>query len=327
MPNPDQARAPADTPDESRPTIGISSCLLGNEVRFDGGHKHSRYITSTLGEHLDFESWCPEVAIGLGTPRKPIHLISQHDTIRVVETGRPEHDVTGALHDYGREASATMGHLAGYIFKKDSPSCGMERVKVRSDGMPSRTGVGAFAEEVMAAHPTLPTEEEGRLMDAGLRTNFIGRVFTRHRWQQTTAGGLTAAKLVDFHTRHKFFVLAHNEAVYRQLGQIVAEAGRGDIQALGSSYFTLLMRGLRTLATPARHANVLMHIFGFFKDHLEAGDKAELLELIDQHRNRLVPLIVPITLINHYLRKFETPYIERQVYLEPHPRELLLMNS
>ena len=323
---PSQADAP-NAMSESRPKIGISGCLLGNEVRFDGGHKHNKYITATLGEHLDFVPYCPEEAIGLGTPRKPIHLTKLDDVIRVVEVGRPEHDVTDALQGYGRSASASMGGLAGYIFKKDSPSCGMERVKVRSRTVPARTGVGAFAAEVMAAHPALPAEEEGRLMDSGLRTNFIGRVFTRHRWQQTTAGGLTPAKLVDFHTQHKFFVLAHNEAVYRKLGQLVAQAGAGEIDTLGQRYFDLLMQGLRTLATPAKHTNALLHIMGFFKARLDTADKAELLGLIEQHRLGLVPLIVPITLINHYLRKYGSPYIERQVYLEPHPRELALLNA
>ena len=247
--------------------------------------------------------------------------------MRVVEVGTGR-DVTEALTTYGREQAASMGHLAGFIFKKSSPSCGMERVKVHRDGKPpDRVGTGLFAAEVISAHPNLPIEEEGRLQDAGLRANFISRVFTHHRWQLMCGEGLTPGRLVDFHSRHKFLVLAHNEAVYRQLGPLVASAGKEDHNAIASEYFGLLMQGLKTVATPARHANVLTHILGFFKGKLDAEDKAELLNLIEQQRLQQVPLIAPITLINHYLRKFNVPYISNQVYLAPHPGEVLLQGG
>ena len=307
-----------------KPKIGVSSCLLGNTVRYDGGHKHNRYITDTLGAHAHLVPWCPEVAIGLGTPRKPIRLERAQDKVRVIEVANPAHDVTGALKEYARAQAGNMGQLAGFIFKKNSPSCGMQRVKVYETGKrPAPVGTGAFAAEVMSAHPDLRVEEEGRLQDPGLRANFTTRLFTRHRWQLMCSQGLTPAGLVDFHTRHKFLVLAHNESVYRELGPLVARAGNQDRQAVAEAYFTRLMQGLKSHATPARHANVLEHILGFFKHKLATADKAELLDLIEQQRLGLVPLIAPITLIRHHLRKFEVPFLTSQVYLDPCPGELL----
>ena len=311
-----------------KPKVGVSSCLIGNTVRYDGGHKNNRYITGTLGNYIDLVAWCPEAAAGLGTPRKPIRLTRIGESIRVVEVGNPQKDVTDVLSAYARSQTGQMGDLAGFIFKKSSPSCGMERVKVyKQDGPPDPNGRGVFAREVMAAHPELPVEEEGRLQDSDLRSNFIGRVYTRHRWQQMCRSGLSPAALVAFHTQHKFFLLAHNEAVYRRLGPLIAQVGTENLAPTAGAYFSLLMEGLKTIATPARHANVLMHILGFFKNQLDARDKVELLDLIDQQRRGLVPLIVPITLINHYLRKFDVPYIAEQIYLAPTPSELLLLNS
>lgn len=308
------------------PRIGISSCLLGEEVRYDGGHKHSRYVTDTLGRHFDFVPWCPEVGIGLGTPRRPIRLVEVKDGTRVRDIEDPGIDVTDRLVEFGRKVAGRSAELSGYILKKDSPSCGMERVRVYADrdGPPERKGVGAFAGELMARLPNLPVEEEGRLMDPGLRENFIERVFTYHRWQRLVQDGLTAEGLIRFHTQHKFFVLAHSEPIYRELGRLVANAGVDDLESLAARYIGLLMRGLKRHATPAKNANVLMHIMGYFKDRLDSADKEELLALIDAHRRGLVPVIVPITLINHYLRRFPNEYIAGQVYLEPHPRELML---
>lgn len=310
------------------PRIGVSSCLLGQEVRYDGGHKLNRYVARTLGEYLELVPWCPEVAIGLGIPRPTIRQVRSGNGIRVVGVDDSSMDVTDRLIDYAREvgASAAVHSLSGYIFKKDSPSCGMERVRVYTDKGVERTGTGAYASEIMAMHPNLPVEEEGRLNDAVLRENFITRVFTLHRWQQQMADGVTPKKLVAFHTAHKFLVLAHHEPGYRALGRLVADAGTADLKQLGENYLALLMQSLKHHATPKKQANVLMHIMGFFKEQLDSGDKAELLGLIDAHREGLVPVIVPITLVNHFLRKFPDVYIEKQVYLEPHPRELMLRN-
>ena len=308
------------------PRVGVSSCLMGEEVRYDGGHKRNLYVMRTLGNHLEMVSWCPELAVGLGVPRPPIHLSSASGDIRVVQVDDHSVDVTDRIAAYAREVAGSAGALCGYIFKKDSPSCGMERVRVYTDTGVTRTGVGIYAREIMAMLPHLPTEEEGRLNDPVLRENFITRVFTLHRWHQRVAAGLTPKALVEFHTEHKFLILAHHEPGYRELGRLVAQAGSIDIDVLGQRYLSLLMSTLRHHATPKKHANVLMHLMGFFKDHMASGDKEELLSLIDAHRAGLVPLIVPVTLVNHYLRKFPHVYIERQVYLEPHPRELMLRN-
>lgn len=311
---------------EDRPTIGISACLLGQNVRYDGGHKRSRAITDSWGPHFHFHPLCPEVAIGLGTPRKPIRLVGSPGAARAVGVLNAEFDVTTRLREYADSVIPSLAGLSGYILKKNSPSCGMERVRIYppGDGPPSLTGSGIFANELLSACPALPVEEEGRLMDRGLRENFVERVFTLHRWHRTMAAGLTAARLVNFHTRHKFLLLAHSEPVYRELGPLVATAGDSNIGDLAQRYLVLLMRGLKQKATPAKHANVLMHIMGFFKDSLDQSDKRELLDAIAGQRLGRVPLIVPVTLINHYQRRYPSDYIGDQVYLEPHPWEVAL---
>jgi len=307
--------------------IGISSCLLGNAVRYDGGHRHDRYITGTLGRFFEFVPFCPEVAVGLGTPRPPIRLVEDGGEIRV--RGIEDHslDVTRKLVRYGHGLRKQLHPLSGYIFKSRSPSCGMERVRVYGrKGHPVTTGAGMFAQTVMQDFPELPVEEEGRLMDPVLRENFVGRVFVYHRWQQQCGRRLTAGRLVDFHTRHKFIVLAHDETAYRELGRLVARAGRGGLRELGDTYVSRLMGALKKKATPRRHGNVLMHIAGFLKKRIGAADREELLEVIDAYRREQVPLIVPLTLLRHHLRHHPDPYLADQYYLDPHPRELMLLN-
>jgi uncharacterized protein YbgA (DUF1722 family)/uncharacterized protein YbbK (DUF523 family) len=307
--------------------IGISSCLLGQEVRYDGTDKHNRYITDTLGEYFEFVPFCPEVAIGLGVPRLPMRLMKVDDAIRVRGVKDPGQDVTDALKAYAIEVSRQCVEFSGYLFKSKSPSCGMERVKVYSEqGDPVDSGAGVYAAAIMQQFPSLPVEEEGRLMDPQLRENFIERVFIYQRWQQYIKEGMTPALLVEFHTRHKFTVLAHDEPAYRELGRLVAEAGSGDLESLCEEYLTLLMQALKKLATPRSHINVLQHIMGFIKDGMDAADKQELLEVIEEYRLGRLPLIVPITLLKHFLRLHPNEYIEGQYYLNPHPRELMLRN-
>lgn len=308
--------------------IGISSCLLGNEVRFDAGHKHSAYITQTLGRYFEFVPYCPEVAIGLGIPRPPLRLVNVDGAVRVRGVRDPAQDVTDALAEYGRTIAGGLGDVSGYLFKKGSPSCGMERVKVyhAESGHPVDSASGIYARAIMQALPELPVEEEGRLMDARLRENFVERVFIYHRWHCYSARGMIPAALVDFHTRHKFSVMAHDEPAYRELGRLVAGAGKRDIDTVAGEYIRLLMRALRNIATPKQHTNVLMHIMGFFKEHLDRDDKAELLDLLDAYRLEQVPLIVPMTLIQHHLRRHPNDYLGAQYYINPHPRELMLRN-
>ena len=313
----------------SKPRIAISSCLLGEKVRYDSGHKHNRYITGTLGEYFDFVPLCPEVAVGLGIPRPTIRLVVRDGEVRARAQSDETLDPTDELRDYGRKmASQIEGKVCGYLLKKDSPSCGMERVKVfdKPNAPAKREGVGIYAREILSLLPDLPVEEEGRLMDPGLRENFVERVFTYDRWLKFLDEDFTPAGLVKFHTCHKFFILAHDETTYRELGRIVADVGKGDLVDTAATYASLLMQGLKKQATPRKNANVLQHMMGFFKDDLDSHDKQELLNAIELHRQRLVPAIVPITLINYFRRKYRNAYIDDQVYLEPHPPELMLRN-
>ncbi|MFO7593793.1 MAG: DUF523 and DUF1722 domain-containing protein [Pseudomonadota bacterium] len=313
--------------DSDKIPVGISSCLLGEEVRFDGGHKRDSYILGTLSDYFAFRPVCPEVAIGLPIPRPPIRLVQHKDGIHVVGVKDPSIDVTDKLHDYGKRMAAEMVGISGFIFKRASPSCGMERVKVYApDGRSIDKAAGAFAEEMMKGQPLLPTEEEGRLGDPGLRENFIMRVFVYHRRQQLMASGMTARKLIDFHNDHKYLIMAHSQSAYQAMGKMLADAGRREIHELVAEYMQALMHALAKPATRKQHVNVLHHLFGYLKAHLDAEDKAEMLDVIEDYREGIVPLIVPITLLKHHFRRHPHEYIERQVYLSPHPHELMLRN-
>ena len=307
--------------------VGISSCLLGNEVRYDGRHKRDAYVVGTLSEYFDFVPVCPEEAIGLGTPREPIRLVQKSDGVHVVGVKTVTRDVTEALRAYGEKMARQMTDISGYILKRASPSCGMERVKVYTEaGMPVTTASGKYAEVFMREQPLLPMEEEGRLGDPVLRENFIVRVFVYHRWQTLVAAGLTAQALVDFHTDHKYLIMAHDQNAYREMGRLVAEAGTRDMEALAGDYILALMTALKQRASRRQHVNVLQHLFGYVSRHVDAADRAEMTEIIEHYRQGLVPLIVPITLLKHHFRRHPDPYIERQVYLTPHPKELMLRN-
>ncbi len=313
---------------EKRIAVGISSCLLGQAVRFDGGHKRDTYVTDTLSGYFDFVPVCPEVGIGLGTPRKTLRLIGCAEQPRAVVSGSPDSDVTEALAEYGARMAKDLAHLRGYIFKRASPSCGMERVKVYdSNNVPQKAAVGIYAHALMRALPLLPVEEEGRLTDPLLREQFIERVYVYDRWLTIVSDGLTAHKLVQFHSAHKLLIMAHSQVHYRQLGQLVARAGQGDLATLAQCYITELMQALKQRGTHKRHANVLHHLSGYFKRHLTGSDKLELRALIDAYRIGRVPLVVPITLIRHYLRRFPNAYVGLQYYLQPHPEPLGLRNS
>lgn len=305
--------------------IGISSCLLGQEVRFDGGHKRDSYIVGTLGEYFDFHPWCPEVAIGLGVPRPSIHLVNINNEIRCVGTKNSELDVTDSLRDYASEQQSQFESLCGYILKKDSPSCGMERVKVYSGTQPHRLGIGVFAEEIMRNNPLLPVEEEGRLGDPGLRENFIQRVFVLYRWRQMLFCGLTVNALMRFHARHKLIIMSHGD--YTELGRLIAEVNKDNLLVSADAYILLLMTMLKSVVSRSKHVNVLQHIQGYLKKELTADNKAELGEIIERYRNGEIPLIVPLTLLKHHFRQFPDPYIEDSYYMSPYPQELQLINQ
>lgn len=305
----------------SRIRLGISSCLLGERVRFDGNHKQDQYITGTLADVFDFVPVCPEVGIGLGVPRPTIHLIGTAQAPRAVGVKDPELDVTDKLIRYGQRMAGRLDDISGYLFKSRSPSCGMERVKLHAGQGGGKQAVGLYAREILRAHPLLPAEEEGRLGDPLLRDNFLERVFTYHRWQQLTARRLTPKALVDFHTRHKLAILAHGNEHYRLLGQMIAVVGDRPLRPLADAYALQLMQALRRRATPRRHTDVLLHLMGYLKRQLNAADKRELLELIHAYRQGHAPRIAPITLLKHHFRRHPNDYIAGQTYLNPDPCE------
>lgn len=305
--------------------VGISSCLLGENVRFDGGHKRDAYITGTLSEYFDFKAFCPEVAIGLGIPRPTIQLMKVGDETRCVGSKNNDLDYTDSLRTQALQQQAEVAQLCGYIFKKNSPSCGMTRVKVYHRETPRPVGVGIFADTLMQNNPLLPVEEEGRLGDAKLRENFIQRVYVLHRWKTLIAEGLTPASLTRFHARHKLMIMSHED--YRELGQLLAEVNKNNLQAIAEQYISILMQLLKKIANRGNHVNVLQHIQGYLKKELSTDDKAELCELIEQYRRGEVPLIVPITLLKHHFRKSPDPYIQESYYMSPYPQELQLINQ
>jgi uncharacterized protein YbgA (DUF1722 family)/uncharacterized protein YbbK (DUF523 family) len=309
--------------------LGISSCLLGEAVRFDGGHKHDRYLTGVLGQWVTWVPVCPEVDIGLPTPRPSIRLEKQDGASRLVNP-RTGEDLTERMRSYSEEKVTELQelNLDGYVLKRASPSCGMERLKVYppGGGSPDRNGVGVYAEVLMRRWPGLPVEEEGRLNDPVLRENFIERVFCRHRWRNLVAGGLSRARLVEFHTAHKLLLRSHNEAGYRRLGRIVAAAGSVPDAEMYTQYETELHATLATRTTTKRHVNVLYHILGYLKKVIGPDDKQEVIGLIEDYRNGLLPLVVPVTLLRHHVHRHDVRYMLGQLYLEPHPKELMLRN-
>lgn len=307
--------------------VGISSCLLGEAVRFDGGHKRDAFINGVLSGYFELVPFCPEVAIGLGIPRDPIRLEREDGEVRAVGVKNREVDVTEPLREQGCKIVRENPDLSGYILKSKSPSCGMERVKVYDpNGVPESSGVGRFAHAVMERWPSLPVEEEGRLNDPVLRENFIERLFVYRRWQELAASGLSAAGIVDFHTRHKLTLMAHSQPAYRALGRRVAECGDADSERFGADYIDELMTALRIRATRKNHTNVLKHVQGYLKKHIDIEDKQELSEVIERYRIGQVPLVVPMTLLNHHFRRHPNEYMKRQVYLHPHPPEMMLRN-
>ncbi len=304
--------------------IGISACLTGNQVRYDASAKTSHFCVKELGQHVQYRSFCPEVAVGLPVPRATIRQIKQDDLIKV---SRPDGsgDITDALQAYGKRVAKVAEKFSGFIFCAKSPSCGMERVKVYSeDGKGSTSdGVGVFAREIMKANPLLPCEENGRLNDPIIRENFVARVFAYRMWQELVAEGLTKHKLIEFHSKFKYTVMSHSQKSYKALGQLLA-GKTTDVEALGSKYIEGLMGALKLKATRKSHANTLQHIQGYFSHHLTKPQREELCEQINNYRTGLMPLMVPLTLIKHYLLSFPKPYLARQFYLSPYPEQLKL---
>lgn len=316
--------------------IGISQCLLGAEVRWDGGHKRDGFLVETFGRHVEWVPVCPEVESGLPVPRETMRLVRSPlggalvngVLVRLIfpKSGGDWTDEMAAWSER-RTHALDAERLDGYILKKDSPSCGMTRVKVYGDTGPSaRVGRGLFAEALMARFPDLPVEEEGRLNDPRLRENFVERVFAYHRLRALFDGRWTAGGLVAFHTAHKLTLLAHQPAAYRDLGRLVAGAKALPRPELKARYTHEFMAAMSVVATPAKHANVLQHMLGHLRGKIDAPARDEVAALIEEHRRGIMPLIVPLTLLRHHVRRHQVTYLEGQTYLEPHPRELALRN-
>jgi uncharacterized protein YbgA (DUF1722 family)/uncharacterized protein YbbK (DUF523 family) len=308
--------------------IGISACLLGEKVRFDGGHKQDPFLTGTFGRFVEWVPVCPEVEAGLGTPRESMRLVRTQDGVRLL-TVKTARDLTATLDDYAkrRVEDLVAEELCGYVLKKDSPSCGLERVKVYgSHSVPTKSGRGRFAAALLERFPELPLEEEGRLSDPRLRENFVERVFAYWRLREVFRGRWSVGDLVRFHTAHKLILMAHSPEAYRQLGRLVARARAVPHDELEGRYTRTFMAALTVIATRRKHTNVLQHMAGYFKDHLDRDSKTELVAAIEEYRCELVPLIVPITLLRHYVRAHGVAYLAGQMYLEPHPKELMLRN-
>jgi uncharacterized protein YbgA (DUF1722 family)/uncharacterized protein YbbK (DUF523 family) len=308
--------------------IGVSACLLGREVRYDGGHKRDNFLVDVLGPFVEFVPVCPEFEAGLGVPRESLRLERTGVSIHMIGN-KSRADRTSMMERFAarRTAALASDDLCGYVLKKDSPSCGLERVRVYGpSGMPSRDGVGLYAAALIERYPNLPIEEEGRLNDPRLRENFIERIFAYRRLLSFFKTRWTIGGLVELHTAHKLVLMAHSPHAYSQLGRLVAGAKKMSRPEIPVRYVSETMAALRKIATPASHVNVLQHIIGYLREHLDAAARAELGDLIDDYRGGLVPLIVPLTLIRHYVRQFDIVYLRAQIYLEPHPKELMLRN-
>jgi uncharacterized protein YbgA (DUF1722 family)/uncharacterized protein YbbK (DUF523 family) len=308
--------------------IGISSCLLGDKVRFDGGHKRDAFVVETLGQYFHWVPVCPEMEIGLGTPRESLRLVGTAEAPRLIAL-RSQRDHTEAMLGFAADRLQGLADIGlhGYILKKDSPSCGMARVRVYDQGRAvQRHGQGLYARALMERFPLLPVEEEGRLHDMPLRENFIECVFAYYRWRSLCASQPSPHDLVRFHTQHKLTLMTHSRQHYQALGRLVAHAGKRHMADLLQEYGSLFMAGLKVKATRKKHANVLSHLQGYLKTQLDTTDKAELVACIEDYRQGLVPLVVPLTLLKHHFRRHATPWVAEQSYLQPYPAELMLRN-
>jgi len=310
-----------------KPRVGISTCLLGERVRYDGQHKWDRYLTDTVGRFVEWVPVCPEVECGLPVPREAMRLVGDPESPRLV-TSRTHADMTERMLEFSqrRVQELEKENLCGFIFKSGSPTSGMTRVKVYDEsGMPQKVGTGVFARAFMEHFPLVPVEDDGRLHDALLRENFIERIFCLKSYRDCVADR-TVEALIDFHAQHKLQLMAHSPSMLTEMGRLVAQPKALAPEELFGSYERLLMDCLRAMCTPGTNANVLMHMMGFFKDELTSDEKQELLDVIDRYRREMVPLVVPLALLQHYVRKYPKPYLAGQSYLNPHPIELKLRN-
>ncbi len=302
------------------PLIGVSACLLGRPVRFDGGHKRCRQLEK-LSDRLSFYPVCPEAELGLGIPRPTIQLREFESEIRLVESKRPQHSLDKSMRAFCEARVEKLPELDGFVLKKDSPSCGMERVPVFSDrtGQRTRKGTGLFAQAIKAHYPNLPLEEEGRLNDDLLRENFMERVFAHNRWRKVMAAQDTVKAFRDFHRRYKLMLMAKSTVDYRELGQLVSGVNRENAADVMEAYIGRFMTVMARVPSAGQHVNVLMHIMGYLKKQLDSNDKAEILDWFENYRDNNVSRVTPIALLQHHFRKHPDAYMKEQYYLQPYP--------
>ncbi|MCU7933010.1 MAG: DUF523 and DUF1722 domain-containing protein [Candidatus Thiodiazotropha sp. (ex Codakia rugifera)] len=315
--------------DNRLPKVGVSACLIGRNVRYDGGHKRDMFIADVLDKHVYLIPICPELAIGLGVPRETIQLIGDHQRPRLVGVSDHNHDITDIMESYADAQSNQLNELCGYILKKDSPSCGIEQVKVYSkDGKQfKRRGRGIFARILMEHHPFIPIEEELQLSNATGRENFVNRIYVLQRWYTMLHNGLSPAQLQEFHTIHKYLVMAHSQTGYRRLGKLIANQSGQDMDSLSKSYICGLMSALRHRANRGSHSNVLQYIMGYLKKRISHDEKVGLSASIDSYRRGETPLSAPINLLKYYIRFHPDEYLQKQVYLQPYPDIIGLRNT
>lgn len=312
--------------DRAQPLVGVGSCLVGEPVRFNGDHKRSNPHINKLGRHVILQTFCPEVAIGLGVPRDPIRIVEIDGRRHLRDSDTQQQDYTTAIESYAENVLHQHPELCGYILVKGSPSCGYERVKryhekgniIASDSM------GIYAQRLRQQNPLLPMEEDGRLYDHGLRESFVSRVYLYHDWQQFSREPYTAAGLLQFYSRYKYLIMAHSVPMYQQLGRLMADLKRQDLNRVAQDLIGGMMDALQRVASAAGHTNVLQHLQGYLKKTLSTDEKQELSEVIDQFRRGIVPLITPLTLLQHHFRRSPDNYIGQQTFMAPYPGELAL---
>ena len=314
---------------EDKIPIGVSACLVGENVRYDGGHKKDRFITDILSSYFDFVPICPETELGLGIPRPTLRLEKINDTLHLIQP-KNKNNITDKMQRYSNKKVTELicRKIYGYILKSRSPSCGMGGLKIytNNDSSPDTNGVGIFAATIMNKWPLLPIEEEARLNNLSLRENWIKRVFCYYNFEQSMFPKPSMGKLVAFHSRYKFSILCHHEPSYRQMGRLVAEGKKSPIKEVTDEYKKLFMTALKREATRGQHINVLEHLLGFFKKEISNAAKRELIQSIEDYRQGYVPLIVPVTLIHHYSKVYKLEYVAQQAYLNPHPSQLALLS-
>ena len=311
---------------QSKPQIGASACLASQAVRFDGGFISNKFVNSEFPSFFDIHTMCPEVEMGMGIPRQVIQLRDFDGEIRLVYSKNPENDITHSMREFSERKVKSLPPLDGFIFKKDSPSCGVFKVPVKNNksGMRKRDGVGIFAQTFKDNYPQVPTEDEGRLNDKSIRENFLERVYAHYRWRQIDEAANPLQSFRDFHKNYKLILMAKDNSAYRQLGRIAAAVNRHNFAEVRQQYFSLFMQAMSRIPSHGHHINVMMHILGYLKDQLNKKDKIELLEWFENYREERVSRVTPLMLLQHHFNRHQNDYIAEQYYFSPFPSKLMM---